>query len=346
MNIPGPRTSPTIKPMAAARSGSLRSWELRLGVVQVVMLLGMAMGSMVCAFYLGLHSGQTIGFESAVARANAATPRLPIPAEHLDGAGEEDAGAFDVYARLNESVQESVVIPDPLARPSGGAASGDVLGNNGVFEKPAVGGDVTGAVPELGSIKSVDTAPLIEASAAEAEVSGDDTRAADKVLTAGLLESAAARSAAVKAEEAASADRPETPSRAAPIDTGTTTTTAAVVNRAVLPDHKAPAPGEEKIEAPSPPKLVSDAPRVGVVIPKGWYVQAAAPRQLQEANALAGKLRKSGFPVTIENARVRGEEYYRILVGPEGARAQADVLLKQLRRESYLPADPFIRMVK
>lgn len=344
MNIPGPRTSPTIKPMAAARSGSLRSWELRLGVVQVVMLLGMAMGSMVCAFYLGLHSGQTIGFESAVARANAATPRLPIPAEHLDGVGEEDAGAFDVYARLNESVQESVVILDPLARPSAGAASVDVLGNDGVFEKPAVGGDVTGAVPELGSIKSVDAVPLIETSAGEAQVPGEDTKAADKVLTAGLLESAAARSAAVKTEESARADRSETPARAAATDTGTTT--AAVLNRAALPDHKAPAPGQDKVEAPSPPKLVSDAPRVGVVIPKGWYVQAAAPRQLQEANALAGKLRKSGFPVTIENARVRGEEYYRILVGPEGARAQADVLLKQLRRESYLPADPFIRMVK
>jgi hypothetical protein len=43
---------------------------------------------------------------------------------------------------------------------------------------------------------------------------------------------------------------------------------------------------------------------------------------------------------------VRGEEYYRVLVGPEQNRVHADRLVGQLRSERYLAAPPFIRQVK
>ncbi|NMC63038.1 MAG: SPOR domain-containing protein [SAR324 cluster bacterium] len=81
-------------------------------------------------------------------------------------------------------------------------------------------------------------------------------------------------------------------------------------------------------------------------VPRGWFAQVAAPKELKDADAIALKLRKSGFTVVVETAKVRGENYYRILVGPENTKETADRLLGQLKRETYLQGEPFVRMVK
>jgi cell division septation protein DedD len=82
------------------------------------------------------------------------------------------------------------------------------------------------------------------------------------------------------------------------------------------------------------------------VVPTGWYAQIAAPKRVTEAEAMAEKLKKAGFPVMIENANVRGQEYFRVIVGPEGSRERADRLVAQIRREGVSGGDPFVRMVK
>ncbi len=81
-------------------------------------------------------------------------------------------------------------------------------------------------------------------------------------------------------------------------------------------------------------------------LPHGWFAQIVAPKSSQEAESMAKKLKAAGFPVVIENALVRDENYYRVLVGPEDSRDQAERLIGQLKRESYIKADPFLRMVK
>jgi DedD protein len=78
-------------------------------------------------------------------------------------------------------------------------------------------------------------------------------------------------------------------------------------------------------------------------LPKGWFAQVAAPKRLSEAEAMATKLKRSGFPVLIERANVRGEEYFRVVVGPESDRVQVDRLIAQVKREGY---SPFPRAVK
>jgi cell division protein FtsN len=50
--------------------------------------------------------------------------------------------------------------------------------------------------------------------------------------------------------------------------------------------------------------------------------------------------------VVVEEADVRGELFYRVLVGPEENKVQADRLLQQLKSERYLTSVPFIRRVK
>jgi cell division septation protein DedD len=82
------------------------------------------------------------------------------------------------------------------------------------------------------------------------------------------------------------------------------------------------------------------------VLPPGYFAQVAAPKRLQEAQDVARRLKRSGFPVVIETAHVRGEDYYRVLVGPEDGKVQAERLVDQLKRESYLSGTAFLRRVK
>jgi cell division septation protein DedD len=81
-------------------------------------------------------------------------------------------------------------------------------------------------------------------------------------------------------------------------------------------------------------------------IPAGWYVQVAAPKNIGEANKLAATLKRNGFPVMIESAQVRGEDYYRVVVGPRTQRNSAEQLLSQIKAKKSVPGDPFVRAVK
>jgi cell division septation protein DedD len=85
---------------------------------------------------------------------------------------------------------------------------------------------------------------------------------------------------------------------------------------------------------------------VSTQVNPGWYAQVAAPSDSSDATSLAKKLRGSGFPVQVERAKVRGQEYYRVLVGPEKDRVYAERLVTQLKRESYLSGAPFIKKVR
>lgn len=103
-----------------------------------------------------------------------------------------------------------------------------------------------------------------------------------------------------------------------------------------------------KAEAAKAAKVVTEsAPAsnslVRAMLPKGWYAQVAAPKRLGEAEGLAARLKRSGFPVLIERANVRGEEYFRVVVGPEKDRVQVDRLIGQVKREGF---EPFPRAVK
>ena len=124
------------------------------------------------------------------------------------------------------------------------------------------------------------------------------------------------------------------------------------VARVTLSDKKPVVP------VPEPKKLAevkAEEPRVEVKketnfirdnIPPGLYVQVAAPRKTQEANEMAIQLKKAGFSVMIEAARVRGEEYFRIVVGPDSQRTGAEKTMGLIKKESSLKADPFVRAVK
>jgi cell division septation protein DedD len=61
---------------------------------------------------------------------------------------------------------------------------------------------------------------------------------------------------------------------------------------------------------------------------------------------VAKRLRGSGFPVMIEDFSTGKSPYFRVLVGPEDNKVQAERLVGQVKRESYISGKPFIRQSK
>jgi cell division septation protein DedD len=109
----------------------------------------------------------------------------------------------------------------------------------------------------------------------------------------------------------------------------------------VAPEIKQKPPVETKVKEPTKEKI-----SVVKRLPRGYFAQVAAPKTRAEAEELARKIRKSGFPVVVEDNSTGRSPFYRVMVGPEDNKVQADRMLGQLKREKYLNGKAFIREVK
>jgi DedD protein len=87
-----------------------------------------------------------------------------------------------------------------------------------------------------------------------------------------------------------------------------------------------PAPERREL-APAGPKSIPSGVRA-------WVVQVASLRAPEAARTLQNDLRAKGYPAFVEQANVNGQRYYRVRVGPEVERAQADRLADQLASDT------------
>ena len=365
--VPGPRTHPTVKPLATMNRRNLRSWELRLGLVQVVILLGVVTGSIACVFYLGFFSGHRVGFETAMQTtlANSA----PIPVDASSDANTQvvaDQQLTEIYAKLQE---------DQPKAGAGAAAREEVpaLGNIPTTEEAPVAVVAPDASEgEKAEAKSGSTISVLMPDAKDLETEdlvgdqGEEAPAVDilempKPAESKTLGQAAEQQVNTEAKAAAHAKSHETMAeppkvvakaeekkiapvvaKTAPLAKEEPTKKVSAVTEGTLGAAKA-----AKSEAVANIAPVDNEPLlIRTVPPPGWYAQISAPRKLQDAEILSKKLKASGFKVVVENAKVRGEEYFRVLVGPETGRPVAERMLEQLKRESYISGDPFIRLVR
>jgi DedD protein len=62
-----------------------------------------------------------------------------------------------------------------------------------------------------------------------------------------------------------------------------------------------------------------------------WVIQVASLGSPNAARELQDRLRAQGYTAFVERATVNGKQYYRVRVGPEVERAQADRLADQLQ---------------
>lgn len=351
-----PKTSPSVKTMKPVnREGS--TWEIRLGALQLIILLGVVSGGMFVSFYFGLLSGQKAGFEGAMETQLATSAKLPVLTDQK--------------------------LPTDLA-----VESSDVLAKLEMRENTQANQEL----PQLGQIPSTDEAPLAELIA---EDTNELHKLPDNLLTDKIEQEATKTNAGqalaklnsqtafdssphkisdqsqdlfVMSGKNAATSRKTLGALAKSnleqdLNTTTSTQTSAAVllNTAAQESAKKEATkiveksagsinletkSKEKVKEEKVKTVETDSSFVKAVLPNGWYAQIAAPREMKDANKLANTMKLSGFPVVIEVASVRGQEYYRVLVGPEQNRVQAEELKKQLQRESALRDDPILKFVK
>ncbi|MBX7138162.1 MAG: SPOR domain-containing protein [Oligoflexia bacterium] len=367
---------------------NLRYWEFKVGLVQAVVLLGVICGSVACAFFLGLYTGQKTGFENAMASSVASVARLPVVVDQENALTDEDT-LSQVYARLSDYGADKKNPGDK---------------SNAAADTSAKGAEI----PELNKVKDLEDAPLDIAPPADdadteehpalgakndaaLKAKADVNEAVNKALgegstgskansrTLGALLNDSADDKKVDAPAIAATDKrsndkltaeKKAVSDAAPLAKANTKADNLKNSPAYPQNSEAPIIRDladvAKPEKASAAKIVKEnavkdtankavaaknaQPPVkaqsATVLPRGWFAQVAAPKKRGDADGLAAKLRASGFTVTIESAEVRGDQYFRVLVGPEDSRDQAQRLSAQLARERYLQGQPFIRMVK
>ncbi len=347
--------------------GSSKGWEIRLGASQVVVWLGLAIGALVGAYFVGFFSGQSVGFESARSASGVEVAKLAIHEELPERSAQNVSAIYDKLTAPALMDEAPKAAPEPKAKkgeeqePAAVRVAKEIKsGDNGRTEGSAPravgGGDSSGEVDlfEYDSAQVAEGNNTGETLTEESTVrflgakSDGATENSDKTLGA-ILEERLAKARADGGRVAKVESVPQVP----PAKNEPKVEAKADLDSVVKPAAKAKPVEELKPVVPAlpavqekvtPPK--SDSDFVKRIVPPGYFAQVAAPKNLSDAESVARKLKRSGFPVIVEVANVRGEEYYRVLVGPEQNRVHADRLVDQLRSERYLSGPPFIRQVK
>ena len=347
------------RPSMSGRRGSGRGWEIKLGPLQVVVWLGLALGAIYGSYFIGFFSGKYVGFEDARTASGGEVPKLALNEEIPDRSPKE---WDNVYGKLGGA---AVVGQDERANANGEQATSDKK----AAEPKAPDQRIVKAVQEMqkedassaretspsvvvkkdllsdtdsiftgdvgGGQDVIDESPPKEISGkgGEVRVLGREVESLDGKAKAST-ESAQAKSAASVVESnAATAKKgaaPELPEEVTPAK-----------QKAVEPKTV-----ESKAVEPKVKETVKEKVSVVKRLPRGYFAQVAAPKTRAEAEELARKIRKSGFPVVVEDNSTGRSPFYRVMVGPEENKVQADRMLGQLKREKYLDGKLFVRQVK
>ena len=316
-------SSPPLRYLQNERDEQMNRWEMRISLGQVVVLWAAIAGMMVTVFLFGLWSGREQGVTSAleeyVSKYGEPSVRLPIvQAVPLAGAGGE----------LENSVPSSQLelsgIGVESAKELGSADSGTAVDTS-----PPPVFDFSGQADADGAAE--DSEP---AAGANDVAVGLATRP-----TLELFE---------KTETANSESNEE----------------SAKVNKTIKVVGTQKKPTEEKVfkdipkVAPKPRVAKTEVVIDGVAItppgklhtgkrpPLGWYIQASAATDMDEAFGFAKDFVSFGFDSAVEQARVRERTYYRVLIGPYPNREAARGELSKVKRTRVTKGEPFLKRVK
>ena len=261
-------------------------------------------------------------------------PKVPITADRSDAddLNKTEEAVSDVYARLKktgggtkaDSITELQVPAIEAIKDSDTSSNDDLKGTDAAVGNAALNDTLevveTPAAKEkkIAAIDPWEVPPQAQSNTQETKLP-TEKKSLDQILD----ESSKAATAVPTATET-------------PLPKATATAIATITPK-VAPIPKATlVPKEKKDEKVAITQGVAK---------KGWYAQVAAPQSKAESDTISTKLRNNGFMVAIDTAKVNGVEYFRILVGPEENRAQAEQLVEQLKRESYISGTPFLKMI-
>lgn len=334
--------------MTARRTGG-EGREIRLGTLQVVIWLGLALGSIFGAYGLGFVSGKAVGFESARNSSGSEVAKLAVTDIIPDKNEQSPSGIYD---RLSAP---AVLKQEGGAEKSGTASAGnaptkpvrDITAEKvKEIQDAQKAAEAESSLQEIENIFADDTSS--EAALADAKnvrmlggesakpvpvIIGEDATSNDKKTVGSLIDERLGATqpsgAAVALEEQGAG---KVLGQGAQAQAGTTSTTTSTTTT--------PAKAAPPAEPPASRVVITKKPKAG------YYAQVNAPDSSAEAEKIAKKLQGSGFPVVIESASTKGKTFYRVLVGPEQNKVQAERLLGQLKGEKYIKGSPFIKSVK
>lgn len=135
--------------------------------------------------------------------------------------------------------------------------------------------------------------------------------------------------------------QPELLSEAPAVETGLQVDTPPAETDTETPAEAPAAP--KPVAKPKPEAVVAAKPEI-VVKPKtglsAWAVQVGSFSSMENAYALRDKLRKQGFTVFVDTIYSKDTPVFRVRVGPEIKREQADALQAKLAKQ--LKAKPIV----
>ncbi len=67
------------------------------------------------------------------------------------------------------------------------------------------------------------------------------------------------------------------------------------------------------------------------------WVRVASFSNVENANELVAKLKSKKYPVSIENIKVKGKPYHRVLLGPYASEKEMRKVLDQIQKEGFSP---------
>ncbi|MEY4701965.1 MAG: hypothetical protein RL326_2152 [Pseudomonadota bacterium] len=330
------------------RRGEGQGWELRLGKLQVVVWLGLALGSICGSYCIGFFSGRYVGFETGREVTGVEVAKLPAG----DVIPESSSQSQDrIYDRLNSP---AVMADDAntntkdraVARTASTNQKAPRLLDDNLPQAPAVVSKEPSARDN--SQGAADTAQEDLANFFPEETSGSELIIGSESGLGSAKPSENVRM--LGGAKSADSAKTETKTVAASGEASKDRSVNALLDERIA---KARGEGAKDTSALDGAAQGSDASKSGdsaaiarKVVPSGYFAQIAAPKTLAEAEGVAKKLKRSGFPVVVEPTSVAGQSFYRVLVGPEQNKVQADRLVSQLKGESYISGTPFIRKVK
>jgi len=344
-----------VESVAEAADGE--RWEVRLGLGQLIILWSVIAGTMIMVFLFGLYAGREQGVQSALEGSADAAARLPIanavppsdvapPTDVATGASDESSA--EPVAGILKSLEQS----PPATRPAGSDGSPETIAANdtandtekALQQIPDTQQSAAAlthetvehvtpkaeAAPPLGTIdiatRKSDRAPLDDEIAA---LVGDESSSHQKGTT--LADKA--KSAESKEEKNAKAKAIELPLKTAEVEKP-------------KPQQKPIEPAKvETAKADSGKGESVKTVKAGSQAP-GWYLQVAAARTSQEANAVAKKLQVGGLKPTIETAEVNGSTYFRVVLGPYASKNAAAATRKSVEATKAAKGDPFLKQVR
>lgn len=329
------------KPSMTGRRANGKGWELRLGALQVVVWLGLSIGAVFGSYFIGFFSGRYVGFETARAASGVDVPKLAVTDEMPERSAQNMSGIF-------EQLSSNATITKEVKPAVGKGASGE--GRSGKAVEVSKGEE---AAASVAAAKTVDTTqnqqtePLFDT--LNANYADAEAATGSNALENALVEDPGKGAEVRLLGQEVDVKPGQQVANNAPIKVAENSKASVVKQEVVEAPTKAKESVVERVtQDPSATTSAKStkAPAVVKKVPPGYFVQVAAPKTVKEAEVIAKRLKGSGFPVVIEDFSTGKSPYFRVLVGPEDNKVQAERLVGQVKREQYISGNPFIRQSK